>query len=311
MRVRQSIHPLTLLTVLVATLVLGVACDGDGPDEAAEAQPANVSRGILTASFNRYIDTASDEPFEQFSLMGVFVRHGRDHDHTVESLFDSPISDIDLALDSCTVPARVLDDNRVRTLPGDSSIELLDVGDLSLSVNSVPVLIPTRTFPDLLKVIVGVIYTADETQDVIFRPGETYDLQASGGDDIARFRVALDAPLDLGDVKVAGVAPGEQVPLLRRGAPIELIWSGDSFGDEVIVVLSWMSMGAPWSMTCRARDDGRFVIPAAYTADLPDPLTCSDQELTLSRVRQVAFRSGGLSTGSFQFFVSTDFPVTF
>ena len=45
--------------------------------------------------------------------------------------------------------------------------------------------------------------------------------------------------------------------------------------------------------------------------DLPDPLTCSDQELTLSRVRQVAFRSSGMATGAFQFLISTYFPVTF
>ena len=159
--------------------------------------------------------------------------------------------------------------------------------------------------------IVGVLYTTDEIHGVLYRPGETYDLQASGTDDISSFRVALEAPLDLGDIKIDGVIPSEQTPLIRRGEDVEILWEGDSFGDEVIATLSWMSMGASWSMTCRMRDDGVFAIPAAITEAMPDPLTSSDGELTISRFRQVAFRSAGLASGSFQFVVSTVFPVAF
>ena len=182
---------------------------------------------------------------------------------------------------------------------------------MALRVNKEKKPIPTRTFPDLLKVIVGVIYTADETQGVVFSPGETYELQATGTDEVTAFQVALEAPEDLGDIKVDGMKPGDQPLIVRQGQEIELAWEGDSYGDEVVATLSWMSMGAPWSMTCRMRDDGLFVISETYLARMPDPLTCSDGEFTITRVRQVAFRSEDLSSGSFQFAVSTNFPVAF
>jgi hypothetical protein len=294
--------------------MLGTAtasCQDDASCGGSLSAPAVVSRGLITASFNRYIDTASDSPFEQFSLMGVFVRHEIEQSYTARSLFDSALSDLDLALDRCTMPSRVLDGTSEPATGGGTPIELLDVGDLSLSVDSKARLIPTRTFPDLLKVIVGVIYMADDTQEVVFRPGKTFDLQASGADAIAPFRVALEAPLDLGEIKIDGAIPGEQVPVVRRGEDVEITWEGDSYGDEVVATLGWMSMGAPWSMTCRMRDDGLFVLPASHTASLPDPLTCSDQDLTITRIRQVAFFSKGLSSGSFVFLVSTYFPVAF
>ena len=44
---------------------------------------------------------------------------------------------------------------------------------------------------------------------------------------------------------------------------------------------------------------------------MTDPLTSSDGELTVARLRQVAFRSAGLQSGSFQFAVTTNFPVAF
>ncbi len=290
---------------------IAVSCAEDTGSDPLPSPPMMVSRGIITASFNRYIETNSDEPFEQFSLMGMFVRHDIEETYTVDSLFDSQTTNIDLALDTCTMPARILDDDQFHDQKNETPIELLDVGDLAASVNKVPKPVPTQTFPDLLKVIVGVIYTADETQGLLYRPGETYDLSAKGTEEVEPFRVALEAPEDLGDVKIDGITPGDQVPVVRRGEELEILWDGDGYGDEVVATLTWMSMGAPWSMTCRMRDDGLFVVPTVVTSGLPDPLTCSDEELTLSRIRQVAFRSAGFSSGSFKFVISTNFPVAF
>ena len=59
------------------------------------------------------------------------------------------------------------------------------------------------------------------------------------------------------------------------------------------------------------RDDGVFVIPRTVTAAMPDPLTVTDEEISVQRFRQVAFRTDGLSNGSFQFVVTTDFPIKF
>jgi len=59
------------------------------------------------------------------------------------------------------------------------------------------------------------------------------------------------------------------------------------------------------------RDDGSFVIPGVVTTGLHDPLAAADEEMTVSRVRQAGFWSGGLATGTFGFVMSTNFPVEF
>jgi hypothetical protein len=271
-----------------------------------------VSRGIISATLNRYIEAGSEEPFEQFGLTGVFARYPEEESDTVDMLWENRLADIDLALDRCTAVSPVLDERmRFRLPSAERTVELLDVGDLSVSFNGEKKPIPTRTFPDLLKVVVGVIYAADETQGVVFRPGETYSVRANGMNDVELFNVALEAPEDLGELKVNGTPPGEDAPILVRGRPIRLTWEGDGFGDEVITTISWTSMGAPWEVTCRMRDDGAFVIPGYITANLPDPLTSSDEEISIHRVRQVVFRSKDLSSGSFRFIVSTHFPIKF
>lgn len=287
------------------------SCVDDSQDDIEPTEPLRTAKGMITASFNRYIESGSDEPFEQFALTGVFAQYQLADVRTVESLWDDTVSEIDVGLDGCTEPAPVLDQIKYQPARSHSPIELLDVGDLSVLIDNTKKPIPTRTFPDLLKVFDGVMYSADDTQGVVFRPGETYDVRASGTDDVSRFRVVLNAPADLGEVKIDGTVPGEETPVIRRGRDVELTWSGDGFGDEVIATLSWTGMGSPWAVKCRMRDDGAFVIPARLTAELPDTLTTTDQEIQLTRVRQVAFRSAELASGSFRFVVVASFPVAF
>jgi hypothetical protein len=280
------------------------------------APPVTVSRGQIIASINRYIEPKSDEPFEQFGINGVFARYDIEKEHMVERLLGTRIPEPGLQLDTCSSPTPVLgvpvrravmhDDTTVET-----AIELIDVGDLSVEYIGEPRAIPTRTFPDLLKVIDGVIYTADESQGIHFVPGEAYTFHATGTDDVSPFEVVLEAPNDLGEVKLDGIQPDEQTPQINRGQDLAISWEGAGWGDEVIATLSWIGMGLPWSMTCRMRDDGLFVIPGQLIEGLHDPLAASDEEMTLARVRQVSFRSDGLHSGVFAFVVSNSFPVKF
>jgi hypothetical protein len=47
------------------------------------------------------------------------------------------------------------------------------------------------------------------------------------------------------------------------------------------------------------------------TAALQDPLVAGEAEMTLSRVRQTAFRAKGLDNGELSFVLSTSFLVRF
>jgi hypothetical protein len=304
------------LIALILTASITSGCPREPSPQIVPAPPITVSRGLITAGLNRYIDAKTDEPFEQFGVTGVFASYDVEREHLVEHLLGARVPEPDLALDTCSSPSPVVmlmarrptrrDDSGIET-----AIELIDVGDLSVTYADLSRAIPTRTFPDLLKVIDGVIYTADEAQGVQFVPGETYTLHATGTEEVSPFEVVLDAPDDLGIVKLDGVAPAERAPVIRRGEDLEIVWDGAGWGDEVIASLSWTGMGLPWSMTCRMRDDGLFVVPGQLIEGLHDPLASSDEEMTLSRVRQVAFRSSGLSSGAFSFVVSDSFPVRF
>lgn len=303
-----------IAAILVSTLffVWTAGCMEEGASSEESLQKTVVSRGIITAALNRHIEVGTDEPFESFSLTGIFARYPTDESDTVDMLWDQQTVSLDLSLDSCTAPTPVLE-NRVetRTPQVERAIELLDVGDLSVGFDGERRTVPTRTFPDLLKVAVGVIYSADENQGVSFSPDTRYDIRSTGSDDVDTFRVDLDAPADLGVVRVDGNAPEEETPMILRGRNVPLTWEGDGYGDEVIASISWTAMGVPWEITCRMRDDGEFEVPAIVTAALPDPLTVTDEAIHIRRMRQVAFRSAGLSNGSFQFAVSADFPVKF
>ena len=305
--------------ILVATAVVaavGGGCPRDPAPQVKPAPPVTVSRGQITASINRYVEARSEEPFEQFGINGVFTRYDVEKEDLVERLLGTRVPEPDLPPDTCSSPVPVLgvpvrrlamqDETTIET-----AIELIDVGDLSVSILGEPRAIPTRTFPDLLKVIDGVIYTADEDQGVRFLPGETYTFHATGTDAVAPFAVVLEAPDDLGDVKLDSVRPGDQTPQIKRGQDLALTWEGAGWGDEVIATLSWIGMGLPWEMTCRMRDDGLFVVPGQLIEGLHDPLAASDEEMTLTRVRQVSFRSDGLNSGTFAFVVSKSFPVKF
>lgn len=318
---RESmIKSLRLLTIVAFAISLMVGCidmDLESEEIEDESHQQMISRGIITASLNRYVETGYDEPFEQFGLMGMFINHDIDETVGVDGLLRDPetemIIDKDgspIALDMCTIPAQSLEMGLPNLAGKESSIELLDVGDLAVSFGDEKKPIPARTFPDLLEVIVGVLYTADETQGFTYSPGQTYNLKGSGTEEVGAFEVALDAPTDLSSIKIDQMSPGDR-PFVHRGGDIEISWESDGYGDEVIASFNWTSLGSPWSMTCRMRDDGHFVVPASMTSKIPDPLTCSDEELTISRIRQVAFRADGLSEGSFQFVVSTNFPIKF
>ncbi len=301
----------------IIILLIGIAfffsgCPRTEAPETKRADPVILSEGIITAKASRFFESGSEEPFEQFEIVGVFPRFDLEKIDVVDSLLGSrgPQSD-DLALDTCSSPAPVLSSRARRGADDETAIELIDVGDVSLEYRGVRRAVPTRTFPDLLKVIDGVIYSANESRGVHFLPGETYTFRATGTDEVDQFDVVLDAPDDLGDVKLDGDLLVDHVPIIRRGRDLEISWEGEGYGDEVVATVNWTSMGLPWSLTCRMRDDGYFVIPGRFTAGMYDPLASDDHEMSLSRIRQVSFRSNGLSSGEFLFVVSTNFLVRF
>lgn len=310
-RRRRPIRGLALLAAALAPL----ACAQEGPVTAGGGRPpdAPVSQGAITASLNRYVESGPAEPFEKFSVTGLFPRYGRSGKKLVESLMEGRVPQSDAAFDQCAAPSPVVrgKPRRMGAVQG-TEIELVDVGDMSIELDGRKTALPTQTFPDLLRVIDGVTYGADDAMGAVFAPARTYTIRASGSDEVPGFDVSLDAPEDLGEITVGGVSPAEQIPVVRRGEPLEITWEGGGgYGDEVFAEIRWSGAGLALSMDCRMRDDGRFTVPREMTAAMRDPLIAGEAEMTLSRVRQTAFRAGGLDSGDFSFVLSTSFLVRF
>ena len=294
------------------------AATGCGPDRGSAAPPedadtALTSQGSITAILHRYVESGASEPYEEFGITALFPRYRPSDAALVDTLLGERVPEIDVAIEQCEPPAPLvpLRPRRLTSTTG-ATIELADVGDLSVEYSGEKITLPTQTFPDLLRVIDGVTYVADDKRGLRFEPAQTYTVHSSGTDEVTRFDVVLDAPEDLGDVALDGVSPAEQTPVVRRGAPLTITWEGGGgYGDEVIATVSWSSMGLPLSMSCRMRDDGSFVVPAEMTAALQDPLVAGEAEMTVSRVRQTAFRATGLDSGELSFVLSTSFLVRF
>ena len=297
---------------LSAAIALGAVLSGCEPEQVEhKAEPRFVTRGIISATASRYVESGAPRPYEQFEMAAVFPRFKAEDERIVDSLLGERVPSADLALDTCSQPIPVLNTRPRRRENGETAIELLDVGDINVEFGEHKAAVPTRTFPDLLKVIDGVIYSANESSSVTFEPGEVYTIEASGTDDIGAFGAGLEAPDELGEVKLDGIPIYEQMPVIRRGEDLEITWEGEGYGDEVIATINWTNVGISWSMSCRMKDDGRFSVPAEVTGLLLDPLVNNDHEMSLSRVRQVSFRSDGLRAGEFSFVVATSFLVRF
>jgi hypothetical protein len=305
-------------TVALCVSLAAAAPAGCGPDRDAagtspNADAALTSQGSITATLHRYVESGTSEPYEEFGVTALFPRYRPPDAALVDTLVGKRVPEIDVAIDQCESPAPLvpLRPRRMGTI-GGTTIELADVGDLSVEYSGKRITLPTQTFPDLLHVIDGVTYVGDDEHGLRFEPAQTYTVHASGTDEVAHFDVVLDAPEDLGDVTLDGVSPAEQTPVVRRGAPLAITWEGGGgYGDEVIATVSWSSMGLPLSMSCRMRDDGSFVVPSEMTAALQDPLVAGEAEMTVSRVRQTAFRAKGLASGELSFVLSTSFLVRF
>ncbi|MFO8073419.1 MAG: hypothetical protein R6V85_16265, partial [Polyangia bacterium] len=207
-----------LISSLICSIaLLAVGCSGQADSAISDHDPVIVSRGLITANLSRYIDDQVEQPFERFSITGVFARYDLDYESFSDTILATTFSEPELELDACMPPVPAIEFQPRRPEPGQTAIELIDVGNLSVLIGDRPAALPTRTFPDLLKVVDGVIYSAEESGRIGYEPGQTYSIQASGTDAVAPFEVVLDAPDDLGEITVDGISPVERTPSIKEG----------------------------------------------------------------------------------------------
>ncbi len=178
------------------------------------------------------------------------------------------------------------------------SVQLLDVGAVSMEANGVQTQLFARQVPDVVDLVSGVVYAtpAPRITDAEFLPARgRYVLRVAGAHDADAFVVTASAPGDLAELRVAG--QDGRVVVLPSGGAADLAWEPGATDDMVYVDVNATSLtqGSTHAPTirCAFTDAGRATIAAAL---LPD-----DGTLSIHRVHRERFRAPRIDSGEMRF----------
>ena len=164
------------------------------------------------------------------------------------------------------------------------SVDLLDVGVLTVDGSSKSTVALPRTMPDPTGVVSGVFYSARSTE--IGEHSERLALHTSGGPDIEGFNVNVAAPRDVADVRVSFVASG-----------LDVAWEAAESDDaRDVVYVDVLGASSRLVARCTTLDVGHMVVPLGVVID--------DGQLAVHRMHRESFRAKGIETGEIRFDVS-------
>jgi len=191
------------------------------------------------------------------------------------------------------------------------SIELFDVGDVTIQTPAGSFTLAARAFPDVGDRVSGVFYTSPDAASDLPAPGK-YILESSGSLPVDRFAIESEAPPAPAEVTLGGRPLSEGIEL-AEGEAIEVGWRasaalGEGSKDDVTYIEIVSENGV--ATRCAFDDRGRGTLPATLLHDagfgrLPQAAT-----LSIHRVRQGTFQVPGLDQGEIRFDVSVIAGVT-
>lgn len=245
--------------------------------------------------------TAADGQFVQTNVSAKFMRLGSNADLDVAERVVGG-SWLDLPPDGeCRPLGAFAGTDQTPAISGLGSIELLDVGDLSITAEATSMPLATRAFPDVGGMISGVFYTSRDARSDLPAPGR-YVLESSGSGVLDKFSVGADAPANPEGVRIGNVDLAEGV-LLEEGATTNLAWRvSENSADRVYVDLTAAS---GTGIRCTFKDLGEATLPKDVTTSkvwgaLPATVT-----VALHRTRRGQFSASGIDDAELRF----DFSV--
>ncbi len=134
-------------------------------------------------------------------------------------------------------------------------VELLDVGDVSLSAAGHSSLLVRQAFPTVTDFISGVVYTKPDLSSAPLPPDTSYTLAARGTLGVSSFKVNVDAPQEPADVMIDGIALS-QVARLSREQSARFTWKPGMRGDTIEIEIK--NPDRPGDVSC-AFDDAAGV----------------------------------------------------
>jgi hypothetical protein len=291
---RSSNRPSSTLLAMLGVFVGG--CAAPVVDDDVAATTTYTTEAIVLVE-----RTAADGQFVQTNVSAKFMRLGSSSDLDVAERVVGG-SWLDLPPDGECRPLNTFaGTDETPALSGLGSIELLDVGDLSITAESTSMPLATRAFPDVGGLISGVFYTSRDARSDLPAPGR-YVLESTGSNTLDKFAIGADAPANPEGVRIGNTDLAEGV-LLEEGAPTNLAWrAAETSADRIYVDLTAPSgMG----MRCTFKDSGEATLPASVTTNkvwgtLPSAVTMS-----LHRTRTGQFSAAGIDNAELRF----DFSV--
>jgi hypothetical protein len=172
------------------------------------------------------------------------------------------------------------------------SVELVDVGAVSLEVSGRETRLVPRQLPDVTDVVNGVVY-ARAADAALFPPASRYLVHVAGGPDVEPFEVWATAPADPADIHIAGEDSANGL-VLATGAPVDITWTPDMTSDSLYVDVQ------PSAIRC-ALDSGQHSADAAGKATLPTSLVDDSGTLIVHRMHRESLAARGLEGGEVRF----------
>lgn len=301
---RSPTRPPSMLLACLGVLVGGCAAPVVD-DEAAIATNYTTQAIVLVER------TAADGQFVQTNVSAKFMRIGSNADPDMAERVVGG-SWLDLPPDGECRPLNsfpsVAGTDEPPALSGLGMVELLDVGDLSITAESTSMPLATRAFPDVGGLISGVFYTSRDARSDLPAPGR-YVLESSGSNTLDKFSVGADAPANPEAVRLGNVDLSEGV-VLEEGAPTNLSWriseqtaDGKKHEDDRIYVDFTASSGT--GMRCTFKDLGEAVLPASVTTNKAWGALPAVVNVSVHRTRKGQFTAPGMDEAELRF----DFSV--
>lgn len=182
------------------------------------------------------------------------------------------------ALGTCAVPS-----DGAPTVTG-RSVELLDVGQVTLVADVKSTTLLPRTMPDPAGVLSGVVYSSRSAD--VFAPGASVLLRAGGGPDLVDgFSIQVTAPRDVADVRVTS-----------SGAAYDVAWDAADADVHDVVYVDLLSASSRVLVRCTSFDAaGRLSLPIAAT---------DDAFVAVHRLHKESFKAKGIEPGEVRFDVA-------
>ena len=202
----------------------------------------------------------------------------------------------ELAAGQCVlVDGEALLDEALAAASPDSSVELLDAGEIVATVAGRSTRLLPRYLPEVLPFVTGVAYAVEsvpevESPDMV---GSDVSISAFGGDDVGRFDATATLPPLPRLTAIGGRDPALQPVLeVSRSSDLDLEWTtGGRLGDDAVsVVLAW----AGGEVRCRPAAAGRVRVAEAQLAAIPDG---TEVLIAVERTVRSTFSAPGLEAG--------------